>query len=77
MANFLSEEELKETGIKKYGKNVLIGRHVVMYHPESLELGDNVRIDDFTVISGKVVLGSNIHISHSCGLYGGGRHLLR
>ena len=71
MSNFLTEEELKTLGIKKYGKGVLIGRHAVLYSPEELELGDHVRIDDFTVISGKVVMGSYIHVSQFCGLYGG------
>ena len=71
MNNFLSEEELRELGLKEYGKDVLIGRHVVLYSPEQLSLGDHVRIDDFTCISGKVTLKNHIHISQFCGLYGG------
>lgn len=34
-------------------------------------MGDDVRIDYFTVISGKVTMGSFIHISQFCGIYGG------
>lgn len=68
---FYSGEELKKLGIKKYGSNVLISRNAVLYNPELLEIGDNVRIDDFTTISGKVVLGDYIHIAQFCGLYGG------
>ena len=71
MSNFLSEKELAELGLKAYGKNVLIGRHVVLYSPGQLTLGDNVRIDDFTIISGKVTMGSYIHVSQFCGIYGG------
>lgn len=71
MSNFLNDNELAELGIKSYGKNVLIGRHVVLYSPASLIIGDDVRIDDFTIISGKVTLGSYIHISQFCGIYGG------
>lgn len=71
MSNFLSEAELAEVGIKKYGKNVLIGRHAVLYSPGNLVLGDNVRIDDFTIVSGKVTMGSFIHVSQFCGIYGG------
>ena len=71
MSNFLSEKELDELGLKAYGKNVLIGRHVVLYSPGQLTLGDNVRIDDFTIVSGKVTMGSYIHISQFCGIYGG------
>jgi len=71
MSNFLTEDEIQKIGIKSIGKNVLIGRHVVLYSPSTLEIGDNVRIDDFTIVSGKVKLHSYIHISQFCGLYGG------
>ncbi len=71
MGNFLSESELKDLGLKEYGENVLIGRHAVLYNPEFLLIGSHVRIDDFTVISGKVTLGNYIHISQFCGIYGG------
>ena len=71
MSNFLNEQELAALGLKSYGKNVLIGRYAVLYSPEKLEIGNNVRIDDFTTISGKVVLGDYIHIAQACGLYGG------
>ncbi len=70
-SSFYSEEELKEIGLKKYGKNVSISRNAVLYNPEQLEIGDNVRIDDFTTISGKVVIGDYVHIAQFCGLYGG------
>lgn len=71
MSGFLSEEELRELGLRAYGEDVLIGRHAVLYHPEKLCLGNHVRIDDFTIVSGKVTLGDYIHISQFCGLYGG------
>ncbi len=71
MGNFLTRDELAKLGLKEYGSNVFIGRHVVLYSPAELTIGSNVRIDDFTIISGKVTLGNNIHISQFCGLYGG------
>lgn len=70
--SFYSAEELKGLGIKKYGDNVLISRNAVLYNPELLEIGNHVRIDDFTTISGRIVLGDYIHIAQFCGLYGGG-----
>lgn len=70
-SSFYTEDELKKVGLKKYGKNVLLSRNAVLYNPDLLEIGDNVRIDDFTTISGKVVLGDYIHIAQFCGLYGG------
>ncbi len=71
MNNFLCKEEIEELGLKSCGEDVLIGCHVVLYTPEKLSIGSHVRIDDFTVISGNVVLGDYIHISQFCGLYGG------
>lgn len=71
MNTFYSEEELKELGLKNYGKNVLISRNAIIYSPGKLEVGDNVRIDDFCTISGNVTLGSYIHIAQFCSLYGG------
>lgn len=70
METYYSEEELKGLGLKKCGANVKLSRHAVIYKPEELEIGSNVRIDDFTTISGKVTLGSYIHIAQTCGLYG-------
>ena len=52
MNTFYNEEELGKIGIKKYGKDIKISRNAVLYSPELLELGDHVRIDDFTTISG-------------------------
>lgn len=71
MNTFLSREELGKLGLKTYGEDVLIGKHAVLYHPEKLSIGSHVRIDDFTIISGNVMLGSYIHIAQYCGLYGG------
>lgn len=68
---FYSAEELRRLGLKKCGSNVLISRNVVLYHPHLLEVGNNVRIDDFTTISGSVTLGDYVHIAQFCGLYGG------
>ena len=71
MNTFYSEEELKNLGLKGYGKNVLISRNALLYNPEKLEVGNNVRIDDFTTISGNVTIGDYVHIAQFCGLYGG------
>lgn len=76
MSNFLNEEEVAGLGLRRYGKNVLIGRHAVIYNPDQLELGNDVRIDDFTIISGKVIMGSYIHVSQFCGIYGGDKGII-
>lgn len=68
--NFYSESELNEIGLKSFGKNVLLSRKCSIYSPEKIVIGDNVRIDDFCILSGDITLGSNIHISAFCALYG-------
>ena len=70
MGTFYTPEELKELGIKEFGENVKISRNAMLYHPEKLVLGHDVRIDDFSVISGNVRLHNFVHISQFCGLYG-------
>lgn len=68
--SFYNEEELRELGLKSYGKNVLISRKCSIYGGSQISIGDNVRIDDFCILSGSITLGSNIHISAYVALYG-------
>lgn len=69
--SFYSEEELREIGLYTYGKNVLISRNATIYGADKINIGDNVRIDDFCILSGNITLGSYIHIAAYCGLFGG------
>ena len=71
MNSFYTEEELKELGLKSYGKDVLISRKASIYSPSKIIIGNNVRIDDFCILSGKIEIGSNVHISAFVALYGG------
>ncbi len=70
MNSFYSKKELGTLGLKSYGKNVLISRKCSIYSPEKISIGDNVRIDDFCILSGSVTLGNNVHISAYSALYG-------
>ena len=70
MDSFFSELELREIGFKSVGRNVKLSRKASIYSPGSISIGDNVRIDDFCILSGKITLGSNIHISAYVALYG-------
>jgi acetyltransferase-like isoleucine patch superfamily enzyme len=76
MKSFYSESELANLGLKLYGKNVLISRNTQIYSPDKISLGDNVRIDDYCILSGDIILGSNIHIAPYCALYGQGGILM-
>jgi galactoside O-acetyltransferase len=68
--SFLSSEELKNFGFKAIGTNVFISRKVSIYSPQSISIGNNVRVDDFCILSGNITLGSYIHISAYTALYG-------
>jgi len=69
--SFYTEEELKEIGFARIGKNVLISRKASIYSPELIEIGNNVRIDDFCILSGKIKIGNYVHIAAGCYLFAG------
>ena len=69
MNSFYSKEELSGLGFHSYGENVLISRFARFYSPEKISIGNNVRIDDFCILSGRIVIGSNIHISAYVAIY--------
>ena len=71
MSSFYTEEELVNLGLKSYGENVKLSRFAKLYSPQTIIIGNNVRIDDFCILSGRITIGSNIHISAYVALYGG------
>lgn len=70
MNSFYSNRDLHKLGFKSVGKNVFISKKASLYGVEQIEIGNNVRIDDFCILSGNIILGSFIHISAFCALYG-------
>lgn len=70
MNSFYSEYELKNIGFKSFGKNVLISKKCSIYGAENISVGNNVRIDDFTILSGNIKIGNYVHISAYTALYG-------
>ena len=60
---YYSEAELTDIGFKKIGRNVKISKNSAIYYPEKMEIGNNCRVDDFCLLSGKINLGDNIHIA--------------
>ncbi len=70
MNSYYSDQELQEIGFCYLGKGVKISRKSSIYSPKTISIGNNVRIDDFCILSGNIILGSNIHISAYVALYG-------
>lgn len=55
---------------KSIGKGCMISRKASLYGVGRMSIGNNVRIDDFCILSGNITLGNNIHISAYVALYG-------
>lgn len=71
MKSFYTESELAGIGFRSFGKNVLLSRKTSIYGAENIEIGDNVRIDDFVLISGSIRIGNWVHIAAFSALYAG------
>lgn len=68
--SFYTDDELLSMGFKSIGKGCCISRKASFYGISRMSIGDNVRIDDFCILSGNITLGSHIHISAYVALYG-------
>lgn len=62
-ANYYSYEELKTFNFLKLGKDILISRKTSLYGAEKMTIGDHVRIDDFCLLSGRIMIGNYVHIA--------------
>ncbi len=69
--SFYNSSELLQLGFKKIGNNVQISRKASFYGAGNIAIGNNVRIDDFCLLSGKITLGNYIHIAAYSAIYGG------
>jgi len=67
-AGWRSIESLKRMGITVLGKNIKVSTKCSIYNPKNIVLHDNIRIDDFTVLSasGQLVIKNYVHIAHQC-----------
>lgn len=72
----LTREEIEQIGFASVGNNVFISTKASFYGTSKIHIGNNVRIDDFCVISageGGVHIGNYIHIAVYSSLIGSGR----
>jgi acetyltransferase-like isoleucine patch superfamily enzyme len=71
----LDRARIDEMGFASVGENVAISDKASIYNCRKITLGNNVRIDDFCVISagiGGITFGDYIHIAVFCSLIGAG-----
>lgn len=71
MNSFYTHEELKNIGFREIGINVFISKKASFYGVDKINIGNNVRIDDFCILSGKIQIGNYIHIAAYTSIYGG------
>jgi galactoside O-acetyltransferase len=73
---YYTKEELNEIGFKNLGENIKISKKCSIYNSKNIEIGSNVRIDDFCIISAGengIKIGNNVHIACYVSLIGNGR----
>jgi acetyltransferase-like isoleucine patch superfamily enzyme len=68
---FLSEVELSKMKFASLGSNVLISSRASIYNADRITIGNNSRIDDFCLLSGKIDIGRNVHFAAYSNVAGG------
>ena len=58
-------------GLKSFGENVQISRFARFYGAHKISIGNNVRIDDFCVLSGYIEIGNFVHLATTSYFTGG------
>lgn len=71
MTSFYKQEELEQLGFNSFSKNILLSSKSSIYNAEKISIGNNVRIDDFCILSGHIEIGNNVYIAAYTALYGG------
>ena len=72
----LSREAIEAIGFASVGENVQISVNASFYGASRIELGNNIRIDDFCLLSagvGGIAVGNHVHIAVYSSLIGAGR----
>ncbi len=70
MTRFYTQEDLYTMGFKNLGQNVLIAKSCTIDDPRKISIGDHVRIDDFSILTGTIDIGDWTHIAHYVHLSG-------
>ena len=76
-SDYYNEYDLKDFGFKSLGKNIKISSDARIYGVENISIGNNVRIDDYVILSSGggyitigdyVFIGRNSHLSGTLGI---------
>ncbi|MCZ2339104.1 MAG: acyltransferase [Chitinophagales bacterium] len=73
---FLTRDEIDSMGFQSVGENVYLSDKASYYNCKNITIGNNTRIDDFSVLSagdGGIEVGSYVHIAIGVSLIGAGK----
>jgi dTDP-4-amino-4,6-dideoxy-D-glucose acyltransferase len=76
---YLTEKQVVEMGFARVGNNVMLSDKASYYNCKNIQFGNNVRVDDFCVLSAGedgIVIGNYIHIAVYCSIIGSGAVIL-
>jgi acetyltransferase-like isoleucine patch superfamily enzyme len=68
---FVLRRKLYPTLLGRAGRGFILGRSVTLRSPARIEIGDNVTIDDYSLLDGRggepgIVLGDNVIVNRNC-----------
>lgn len=72
----LTQEQIEDMGFARVGKNSMLSDKASYYNCGKIVIGNNVRVDDFCVLSagnGGIEIGSYIHVAVYSSLIGAGK----
>jgi len=72
---WLTDEQMREMGFACWGNNAKLSDKASYYNCKDIRIGDNVRVDDFCVLSagiGGIDIGNYVHIAVFSSLIGAG-----
>jgi galactoside O-acetyltransferase len=78
--SFLTQKQLNDLGFKSLGENVLISDKCSIYNAKNISIGDNTRIDDFSILSagdGGIEIGKYVHIACYSAVIGKGKVIMK
>lgn len=73
---FLEKTEIAGLGLAAIGQNVLISEKASIYNAKHIHIGNNVRIDDFSILSpgaNGLFIGDHVHIACYTSIIGQGK----
>ncbi len=71
MSDIYDKSELMDMGFNDVGDDVVVSKDVRFFAIQG-KLGDGVRIDAFSILTGNIILGDHVHVSPFCFLAGTG-----